>query len=125
MAGGRRAGQILDGVMKLGEVGFSQFADIVEMLFSTGSLLVRDSRFPQCKNQANRQTERDQSGRRYSGGVSCQKLAAAINKSVGAGNDGQTIKMAPNVFRELLNRGIAPLRLLAQSHQHDVVEVTG
>src|SRR5215813_6021005 len=33
--------------------------------------------------------------------------------------------MAPNVFRELLDRNVPALRLLAQGHQHDVVHVSG
>ena len=31
--------------------------------------------------------------------------------------------MPADVLRELLDRGVAPLRLLAQRHQHDVVEI--
>lgn len=70
-------------------------------------------------------------GERYSGRsrdgklVALDELGAAIAYRVRPGDDGQAFAMSPQVFGKLFDRRISSPRILAQSHQDNVVQVAG
>jgi len=51
------------------------------------------------------------------------KLRCAVSESSLARQYGDVFKMAPNVFREPLDRSVAVGRLFSQGRQNDIVEV--
>ena len=116
--------------MNLKNQGIGQLAHVVETplrpgTFGSGNLrlLPGDPGLPY--GGANSGDERD----RYRGrcrdtcSMADYELAGAISPRSFTGRNRQRFQVPPNVFRKLLYGRVPPLRLLAQRHQHDVVQV--
>src|SRR5579862_662635 len=71
------------------------------------------------------QRDSDNHRRRDAFRVSAYEFRELIAGSVQARYDGTALQIAPDVFRELLDRKIAAVRFLAQRHEDDVVEIAG
>ena len=71
-------------------------------------------------NAAN-QRKHAQYGRCYFYFVPLNELGAAVAEGGWPSRYRQALQVPPDVFGELLHRGIALLRLLTKSHQHDRV----
>ena len=116
LARGRRAGQVLDGVVQLEQQGVRQVTHVLEA--ALGHL-----RFMRGHHDADDQRARDRRRRCDRRLVPPDELRGAVAQGRRPGHHRQALQVPPHVLGQLLGRGIAPLRLLAQCHQDDVVEV--
>src|SRR4051794_35814281 len=69
------------------------------------------------------QAGRDQCASHHAHTIAPEKLAASISVGVLSSDHRQVAQVTADVRRKLLHGGISPLRLLAECHQNDVVQV--
>src|SRR5260370_12606174 len=75
---------------------------------------------PACGGQ---QRDRCQCGYSHADLVSSDEFGSAVRAGILARADRKMIEMTPDVLRELLDGGVTALRLLAQCHENNIVEI--
>ena len=112
----RSAGKILDRRLQFEQQRIGQLAHVLEAAVRQASLA--------CRHH-DAEEERDS----YSGGgrdaylVTADELRRAIAQRWRPRDHGQAFQVTADVLRQLFHRCVPPLRLLAQRHQNDVVEI--
>ncbi len=123
IAGAGRAGQLLDARAELEEQRVREPADVLEAPRRAIALLAGDRALPQRDAEAADHGAHRQRGGDDRAGVAADELGAAIAPGLRVGGDRAPIEVALDVVGERRHRRIAPLRLAAQRHQDDVVEI--
>ena len=121
----RRALQLRDRVVEVEQERVGQLPHVAEALLGARALRPRHPRLPGRGDHAGDQhRERDHAGA-DDGAVAAHELGGAVPPGVLARHHRQPREVAADVLGELVDRGVAPLRLLAQRLEHDVVEIAG
>ena len=84
----------------------------------------RQSSLPERASDSQQQAGDQHHRSRHADLVPGDELAEAVADRVGACPHRKSVSMAAQVLRQLIDRGIAPLGLLAQRLEDDVVEIT-
>ena len=123
---GRRlqsSGRFLDRVLAQRRLGGGQRVDVGELL-RLARLHLCPSQGADAHDERGRQ-QRDRCGRGdRQRAVPPQELAGTVGKPVGRRQDGQAVEMAPDVFGQFVDRGVATLGVLPQRLEDDVIEIT-
>jgi hypothetical protein len=100
-----------------------QLPHLLEPLLGALALAPRGPRLIGRPDDASNQREEDQRRGEDCDAVASDELRRAVGEGVGAGRDGQLGEIPAQVFGELFDRLVPPLRLLPERLQDDVVEV--
>src|SRR5947209_10520757 len=99
--------------------------DIIEAAFVLRLFSPRNMRFSCGGNNAADQGEHQQCGGSNSCLVSSNKLRNSVSDGRLARANWQTFEVSPDIFRELLHRGVSVLWLLAKRHENNIVQIAG
>ena len=94
-----------------------------DLFLGDACLLCRDVSLPRRGHDACNQRECAQRCRRHGISVTAHELAGAITERVAPRAHRHAVEIVAQIFGELIDARVTPLRLLAQSHQQHVVEI--
>ena len=118
-----RAREVADRVVEVEEKRAGELPDVVEIPFRGGPLPAGDSALAHRLRHGAHHERRREPGGRHARLVAGHELSRAIRERVLARPDRPALEVAADVLGQLLDRGVAALRLLAQRRQDDVVAV--
>ena len=110
-----------ESVVHVEHQGVRQLTNIGETLFRLRPFALRPVRLINCQGSRNQQYDPHNRRGRYPRTMTLEKLRGPVRETVRRRRDRQALKVAPHVFRELLDGWVTPLRIDLQCLQRDVV----
>ena len=123
LSGRRRSAQVADGALDVEEERIGQRPQVVEALLGPGPFDAGHPRLPGGADHAGDQRQEHRRRGSDRAAMAAHELRGPVAERVVPGQHRQAGAVPPHVLGELIHRGVAPHRLLAERLQHDGVEI--
>ena len=111
--------------MNLEQRRIGELPHVFEALLGARPLAPRVARLPARADDTGDQGDEDQDGGSDTRAIAAHELRGTVAEGVLARRHRQAGEVPADVFRELIDRRVAPRRLLVQRLEDDVVEIAG